>query len=806
MGRMRQPLRLIAATVLTLLAVALPGGADAQEGAPHLSVTHQVSPETVSGVLDELSVAITVSGRGDRVGDLPLEVRDRLPHRPLEVVLVVDRSGSMESDDYLPTRLDAARRAAEVFLQQIQPGDSAAVLSFSEYATLDAPLTEERGLSLRALNGLYPDGSTAIGDALYHAIEVLEGGADESVKAVVLLSDGASNEGRDPLTAAREAADAGIPVFTVGIATPGDEFDERTLRGIADTTGGEYLYALDASELSRVYERMGGKVINVAGVNASLVIDVTGLLDVRESTGDGRQAVAGDGSGSYQRFYYYYDQIPVGEERTVHLRGWPTAVLPGERAPVIEAIALTYQSLGSERERVVTFGPVEVEFDDDALERAYYLEIDRIRLERNERDYPDSDVYLLDDAVRTEVVMNQSTRDEEVVSYATIINRQGAASTSRSHTYSEDAIGHVLEHPGYVGSYTLPGNIGDDRGLLYDTHEEEFYVVFQPPRRFTEFVEATTLFGDWNLLKGKFGPTTVSPRHPRILEATADLLALRHQSRLPGTPTSAALIMALNLRDDLVEYQLTGWRENNDHHSDLDILHAGLGDCSDMMALYISMARSLNIPARGVAIWYGGSESTRLGHAFAELYIDGEWVQTDPTWRRFDDADAYTLQPSLQAFLETSPGILEYDRQTTLKYAVGLVFPMQAEQLEYNLDRGDEFETELLFRNSGAPESRFGLGVLKTAQPQAQDVRIRVLEDQGLDIGRVRLRDGRTLNPGEWGTARMEITVPEKVASSVPPSGQRLLVIAIELEYGDGDGGSITKSYPLTLRLYRGDE
>ena len=81
-----------------------------------------------------------------------------------------------------------------------------------------------------------------------------------------------------------------------------------------------------------------------------------------------------------------------------------------------------------------------------------------------------------------------------------------------------------------------------------------------------------------------------------------------------------------------------------------------------------------------------------------------------------------------------------------------------------------------------------------------------MLEDQGLDIGRVRLRDGSTLNPGEWGTAGMEITVPEKVASSVPPSGQRFLVIAIELEYGDGDGGSITKSYPLTLRLYRGDE
>ena len=368
--------------VLLGLLVAAPDVAGAQEGAPHLVIEYQVSPEQVSSLFDELTVAITVSGRGGRVGDLPLEVRDRLPRRPLEVVLVVDRSGSMEHDDYRPTRLEAAKRAAEVFLQQIQPGDSAALVSFEAYVTLDAPLTEDRDLSLDALWHLRPDGGTAIGEGVHRAIQVLQEGAKESVKAIVLLSDGASNEGRDPVVAANEARDAGIPVFTVGIGVPGDEFDEFTLRSIAETTGGEYLYAPDASELSRVYEQMGGKVINVAGVNASLDIEVTGLLDLDEYTTDGL-----DEASRNTRLVYRYDQIPVGEAKTIYLRGRPTALLPGERAPVVEAVRLTYQSLGSERERVVTAGPVEVEFDDSPLERGG-LRIDRISFDRTEDPVP----------------------------------------------------------------------------------------------------------------------------------------------------------------------------------------------------------------------------------------------------------------------------------------------------------------------------------------------------------------------------------------------------------------------------------
>ena len=381
-------MRVISVSILVVILLAGSTGASAQDSAPHLAVNYQVSPGVVRGILEEVTVAITVSGGGGRAGDLPLEVRERLPRRPLEVVLVLDRSGSMEHSDYLPTRIEAAKAAARTFLKQIQPGDSTALVSFNDLVSLDVPLTENRELSLEALSRLQAVDGTAIGEGLFRAIDVLEGGTSESVKAVVLLSDGASNEGRDPRLAADAAREAGIPVFTVGIGTSGEDFDEPALRYIADVTGGEYLYAPDEDELSRVYERMGGNVINVAGVNASLEIEATGLFDVTDYTTEDLES---SGNG---RLLYRWDQIPVGERKTVYLSGWPTALLPGERAAVIKSITLTYQSLGSDRERRVISGPVEITFDEGVLDRGYYLEIDRISFNRTEDDYEDSNVYL----------------------------------------------------------------------------------------------------------------------------------------------------------------------------------------------------------------------------------------------------------------------------------------------------------------------------------------------------------------------------------------------------------------------------
>ena len=156
-------------------------------------------------------------------------------------------------------------------------------------------------------------------------------------------------------------------------------------------------------------------------------------------------------------------------------------------------------------------------------------------------------------------------------------------------------------------------------------------------------------------------------------------------------PRSAAEVLALNLRNNLVVYNLTF----NDHPSDLDILDARLGDCTDMAALFASMARSLNIPVREVAFLLRDAADSKRGHVFTEVYVDGEWVHADPTWSDFDDADSYIRMAKKRFLVETRPGTVEYDRLLTLKYSVGLISPLRGQVITHDLDDGDEAEKQI---------------------------------------------------------------------------------------------------------------
>jgi Ca-activated chloride channel family protein len=128
-----------------------------------------------------------------------------------------------------------------------------------------------------ALDRLEPSGGTATGDALQAALDALERGDEErgegpSPAAIVLLSDGASTKGRDPVAVAREAKKAGIPVYTVALGTADGTIpspdggrdrvppDRATMRQVAEITGGEAYTAADGDRLARVYEKLGSEV------------------------------------------------------------------------------------------------------------------------------------------------------------------------------------------------------------------------------------------------------------------------------------------------------------------------------------------------------------------------------------------------------------------------------------------------------------------------------------------------------------------------------------------------------------------
>jgi Ca-activated chloride channel homolog len=218
------------------------------------------------------------------------------------VVLVTDGSGSMAADDVSPSRLAAAQRAAERFLDRVPEELLVGFVTYSSQVDAVIEPTAEHDLVGAAIDTLRAEGGTATGDALSAALDRLEARKGDDGRrapaAIVLLSDGKTTEGSDPLAAARRAGQLDIPVYTVALGTPdgvvsGGPFrppipvppDPQTLREIAERSGGRAFEVEDAAELDRVYERLGSRIgtrrerreVSAAFAGAGLLLLLGGL-------------------------------------------------------------------------------------------------------------------------------------------------------------------------------------------------------------------------------------------------------------------------------------------------------------------------------------------------------------------------------------------------------------------------------------------------------------------------------------------------------------------------------------------------
>ena len=200
------------------------------------------------------------------------------------IVLVIDVSGSMQAEDVEPTRLEAAQEVVREFLAGLPKRFQVGVVAFSETAEVAAPATEDRRLAIDAIDYLYPQRGTAIGDAIARGVEVARAaepgtsGVDRPA-AILFLSDGSQTEGvLLPMEGAARAKSFKIPVFTVALGTPEGivEFtrfgstriipvppDKETMRQIAATTGGRFYEADSVGDLREAYDKMGSLVSKV---------------------------------------------------------------------------------------------------------------------------------------------------------------------------------------------------------------------------------------------------------------------------------------------------------------------------------------------------------------------------------------------------------------------------------------------------------------------------------------------------------------------------------------------------------------
>ncbi|MBO5817034.1 MAG: VWA domain-containing protein [Paludibacteraceae bacterium] len=183
----------------------------------------------------------------------------------IDIMLALDISGTMQIEDLRPNRLEAAKAVATDFVLS-RPNDQIGLVLFAGESFTQCPLTTDHAVLVNLFQsvhfGMIEDG-TAIGLGLANAVNRMKDSSTKS-KVVILLTDGSNNRGDiDPMTAAEIAKTFDIRVYAIGVGSyatnypnMGADFDETTLRNIAQVTGGEYFRATDNNSLRAIYEKI----------------------------------------------------------------------------------------------------------------------------------------------------------------------------------------------------------------------------------------------------------------------------------------------------------------------------------------------------------------------------------------------------------------------------------------------------------------------------------------------------------------------------------------------------------------------
>ena len=231
-----------------------------------------------------------------------------LPSQHETVILAMDVSGSMRATDVKPSRIVAAQEAARGFIDKQPKTTRIGVVSFAATASVVQSPTHSREDIVAAIDRFQLQRGTAVGSGILVALKMIFPDAEFDLRssnprrdatkaaaldkaapgnkaaakpvdpgsfasaAIILLTDGQTTTGPDPIESSRMAADRGVRVYTVGIGTPNGEIlgsegwsmrvrlDEASLKQIAGITHGEYFYAGTATDLRKIYTNLNTKL------------------------------------------------------------------------------------------------------------------------------------------------------------------------------------------------------------------------------------------------------------------------------------------------------------------------------------------------------------------------------------------------------------------------------------------------------------------------------------------------------------------------------------------------------------------
>lgn len=208
--------------------------------------------------------------------------------RGVQVMVALDLSRSMLSQDVKPTRLDRAKLEISDLISRLR-GDTVGIVLFSGASFVQFPLTADYATARTYLNSASPRAISRQGTVIGEAIETAMGSFNDqrvSQKVIVIMTDGENHEG-DPVEAARQAAEEGAVVYTVGFGSPEGSpvavYDEQgeVIGYRQDAEGRPIISRLDEEALQRIAEVGGGRYFRAGDPGA-----MGQLLDEIESFQD----------------------------------------------------------------------------------------------------------------------------------------------------------------------------------------------------------------------------------------------------------------------------------------------------------------------------------------------------------------------------------------------------------------------------------------------------------------------------------------------------------------------------------------
>ena len=285
------------------------------------------------------------------------------PRPPLNLALVIDRSGSMASED----KLEHAKSAAEQLVGRLGPEDRVALVSYDDKVQVELPSTSAHDVRpvLAAIRALRTGGSTNLCGGMLAGVEELRRNLDpEHLNVVVLLSDGLANAGvTDPRAIARHAQRAreeGVRITTMGM---GLAYDEDLLTTVALEAGGNYYYVDEPESVGRHLDAELDQLGRVAARDVDVRIELGEGVEVRELFGhawhqDGDEVVVP------------LRDLVSGQKRKLVLRLGVRGT-PGERR-TLARVSLTCVDAETRRAQRTVGEPLVAEFVEDAarVERA----------------------------------------------------------------------------------------------------------------------------------------------------------------------------------------------------------------------------------------------------------------------------------------------------------------------------------------------------------------------------------------------------------------------------------------------------